>query len=225
MDDVRLGSTLRAIRGRRGMTQADVARRARVSRMTVIRLERGEIGTSRLDQTRAVATALGLRLDLRARWPAGDLDRVLNARHAAMHESIAGRLHELDGWIWRPEVTFSVYGERGVIDVAAWHAASRSLLIIELKTRLVDPQELVAVMDRRRRLGRAITSDLGWDPLTVSTWVAIEENGTNGRRVTAHRRLLRAAFPVDGRGLRAWLGHPTGRIGALSFWSDHLEEG
>jgi transcriptional regulator with XRE-family HTH domain len=224
MDDVKLGSTLRALRIRRGLTQADVARRARVSRMTVSRLERGEIGRQPFDRTRAVANALGLRLDLRARWPGGDLDRAMNARHAAMHESMATRLQELDGWTWRPEVTTSVYGERGVIDVLAWHASSRSLLIIELKTRLIDPQELISVMDRRRRLGRGISTDLGWDPLTVSSWVVVEENGTNRRRIAAHRRLLRSAFPADGRNMRPWLGRPIGRIDALSFSSDHFEE-
>lgn len=35
-----------------------------------------------------------------------------------------------------PEVSFSIYGQRGVIDILAWHAATRSLLVIELKTEM-----------------------------------------------------------------------------------------
>jgi hypothetical protein len=62
-----------------------------------------------------------------------------------------------------PDASFSIYGERGVVDIVAWHAASRSLLIIELKTLLVDPQELVATMDRRVRLGGQIACE---------TWLA-----------------------------------------------------
>ena len=42
-----------------------------------------------------------------------------------------------------PEVSFSIYGERGVIDILAWHPGRRALLIIELKTDIVDVNELV----------------------------------------------------------------------------------
>jgi hypothetical protein len=72
-------------------------------------------------------------------------------------------LGSLDGWIWLSEVTFSHYGERGIIDILAWHPPTRSLLVIELKTELVDPQKLVAVMHRRVRLGRQIAAREGWD--------------------------------------------------------------
>ena len=219
MEDVRLGSALRALRLRQGLSQADVARRARVSRACIIKIEQGQVGGQRLDLTRAVATALGARLDIQPHLPGGDLDRVINADHAVMHEGLAAHLAGIDGWTWRPEVTFSIYGERGVIDLLAWHNQSRCLLIIELKTRLVDPQELAGVMDRRRRLGPRIAADLGWDVRAVSTWVVIGRTSTNRRRVAAHAGLLRAAFPSDGRSMRRWLGRPEGRIDALSFWS------
>jgi hypothetical protein len=169
---------------------------------------------------RAIAAALGLRLDVRLSWPGGDLDRVVNATHAALHESVARALGTLEGWTWLPEVSFSVYGERGIIDILAWHAPSRSLLIIELKTVLVDPQELVATMDVRRRLGMRIARERGWDPLTVSTWVVLADSPTNRRRVLRHSGLLRQAFPSDGRTVRHWLRRPAGTLAALSFWSD-----
>lgn len=112
------------------------------------------------------------------------------------------------------------FGERGVIDIVAWHPASRSLLIIELKTALVDPQDLVAVMDRRARLGRRIGQDLGWQPATVSAWVVVLGSRTNRRRHGRHVGLLRAAFPTDGRGVRARLRASVGSLRALSIWSD-----
>jgi hypothetical protein len=31
--------------------------------------------------------------------------------------------------------------------------------------------------------------------------------------------MLRTAFPIDGRQIRAWLEHPDGRVDALSFWA------
>ncbi len=127
MDDVRIGNTLRVVRIRKRLRQADVARRAGVSRETVSRLERGGFGRVPHDTLRAMATTLGIRVDIRLRWQGGDLDRVMNAADADLHESLARHLARLPGWQWRPEVSFSIYGERGVIDILAWHAATRSL--------------------------------------------------------------------------------------------------
>lgn len=220
MDDVRIGRALRAIRLRRHLRQADVARRAGTSRETVGRLERGGLGRVPFDTCRAVARVLDISVDVRLRWRGGELDRVVNARHAGMHESVAAFMAGLPGWTWLPETTFSIYGERGVIDILAWHAETRSLLIIELKTELVDPQELVATMGRRVRLGTKIASEFGWVPLTVSAWVVVLEGSTNRRRHHDHGRLLQQAFPHDGHRVRAWLRDPSGRIAALSFWSE-----
>ena len=77
---------------------------------------------------------------------------MLNAGHAAMHEAAA---REFDGTAWRAaaEATFSIYGERGVIDILGFHPATGSLLVIELKTDLVDVQGLIGAVDRYRRIG------------------------------------------------------------------------
>lgn len=220
MDDVRIGNTIRAIRIRKHLRQSDVARRAGVRAEAISRIERGEGGRAQLDTLRSVATALGAHVDLRIRWQGADIDRVLNAAHADLHESVVRYLSTCDGWAWRPEVSFSVYGERGVIDILAWHAESRTLLIIELKTELVDPQELAATMGRRVRLARDIASTFGWEPRVVGSWVIATESSTNRRRRRRHSHLLATAFPADGRHMRRWLRKPQGSIAALSFWSD-----
>ncbi len=62
----------------------------------------------------------------------------------------------------RPEVSFAVYGERGVIDILAWHPGERALLVIELKTEIVDIQDLIGTVDRKRRLARVVARDRGW---------------------------------------------------------------
>ena len=220
MDDIRLGNTLRALRIRKRLRQADLARRAGLRRETIGRLERGGIGRLSLDQARNAANALGATLEVRLRWQGADLDRVTGAAHADLHEALVSLLDRRRGWEWRGEVSFSIYGERGVIDILAWHPATRSLLIIELKTEMVDPQELVATMDRRMRLARRIAGRFGWEPATVSSWVVLTETSTNRRRVARHRRLLRTAFPADGRAIRTWLQAPSRSISALSLWSD-----
>jgi hypothetical protein len=82
-------------------------------------------------------------------WQGAGLDRVLQQAHALLLEAVAGFLGTLDGWVWLPEVTFSLFGERAVIDILAWHATTRSLLISVLMTALADPRELVPTMNRR----------------------------------------------------------------------------
>ena len=166
---------------------------------------------------RRVAEALGARLDMIVRWQGADVGRLLDARHAAMHESIAALIGSLDGWQFEPEVSFSISGERGIIDILAWHPGRRMLLVIELKTEIVEVSGLLGSMDQRRRLAREIGTRFGWDALAVSSWVVVADSRTNRRALAAHAGVLRAKFPLDGRGIRRWLSDPVGRVDALSF--------
>lgn len=218
MDDQRVGLALRSVRRRRGLRQVEVARLARVSQATVSRIERGHIGPLSTEALRAVCAVVDIRLDLVARWRAGDLDRLLNARHSALHESVARAFRLTPGWVVKPEVSFSIYGERGVVDLVAWHREREALCVIELKTAIADVNELVGIVDRKRRLATRIVADFGWRPASVSVWVIVGEGRTNRRRIQAHGAMLRAAFPADGRSVRGWLSRPVGPIAALSMW-------
>ncbi len=105
MDDLALGRSVRVIRIRRGWRQADLAALAGVSRATVSRVERGDLDPLPLRTLREVCAAAGLRLVLEARGTGGDLDRLLGARHSAMHEAMARLFASLPGWTAVPEVT------------------------------------------------------------------------------------------------------------------------
>lgn len=217
MDDQRVGAGLRAIRLRRGLTQGEVAIAAGVPRSVVGRVEHGRLGGVGVRVLRSIAAALDGSLDLWIRWHGGDLFRLVNARHAAVHEAIAARFADLPGWVLEPEVSFSIYGERGVIDGLAWHAATRSLLVIELKTEFVDVNELMGSVDRKRRLSAEIGRSRGWAAVTVSTWVAVADGRTNRRQLARHRTTLRAKFPADGHAIGRWLRAPSGQLDALGF--------
>lgn len=199
------------------MRQSDVAGASRVSTSTVSRIERSHLDSLSLGAIRSVARALDIRLDLTPRWRGGGLDRLVNARHSALHETLAQGFRTTPAWKLMPEVSFSIFGERGIIDVLAWHEASRALLVVELKTDVVDVQELIGSIDRKRRLGWRVAEERGLSPLTVSCWVAIVAAGTNRRRVDRHAAVLANAFPVRGVRLRGWLRRPDGEIAALSF--------
>ena len=221
MDDQRLGATIRAIRVRRGWRQRDLAARSGVSPATISRLERGHPGLLTVDMVRRVASALDIRVDLVPRWRAGDLDRLLNAKHSQLHELVARWFtKELPAWVLAPEVSYAVYGERGVIDIVAWHPGRRAILVIELKTDVVDVNQLIGKVGEKARMIRRIVRDRGWDPLTVSTWVIVASGRTNRARLAAHQAVLRAAFPADGRGMRRWLADPAGSVAALSLWTE-----
>lgn len=181
--------------------------------------ERGDLDGVRVGQLRAVVVALQADLDIILRWNGTELDRLLNAGHLAMHELVVGILTAA-GWEVVPERSFSIWGERGVIDLLAWHAATRSLLVVELKTEIVEVQRLIGTVDRYRRLAPQIGRDLVWEPYTVGVWVAVAESPTNRRRLGEHVGVLRAAFPSDGRTVPGWLRRPSGPLLALSFLSN-----
>jgi transcriptional regulator with XRE-family HTH domain len=219
MDDMRMGSAFRAVRIRRGWRQEDVAARAGVARSLVSELERGHLDSTSLRSRRAVAAALDIKLDVVPHWRGGELYRLLSGRHSALNESVNGYFDRLHGWQTRPELSFSIYGERGVVDLVAYHAASSALIVIELKTAIIDVNELVGTLDRKARLAPRIVEDLGWRVDSVSRWVIVSRDKTNQRRIAAHRSMLRAAFPSDGHAIRSWLARPHGVISALSMWT------
>lgn len=173
----------------------------------------------------AVAAAVELGIDVRLRSRDGDVDRLVNSRHAALAEGVIGWVHGLGGWTVRPEVSFSVYGERGVIDLVLWHAASRSLVIVELKTEIVDVAEIVGTLDRKIRLAATAVQPLGWQPARIGAALIVASSSTNRRRVAAYLATFRAALPDGLAALRAWLRAPADRgptaLRALAFFSDN----
>ncbi|MFM2106328.1 MAG: Helix-turn-helix domain, partial [Chloroflexota bacterium] len=211
MDDRAIGSAIRALRLRRGWTQAELAHRAGLSRRRLGRIELGLLDEAGLSALRSTARALDAAVAVRIRWRGEELDRLVNAAHAALHETFARHVGAFAGWVAVHEVSFSVYGERGVIDVLVWHATRRALIVVELKTSIVDVQELLGSLDRKVRLAARIAHERGWAVETIGAWIVVAETRTNRRRVAAHATLLRASYPADGRAMRRWLRRPGER--------------
>jgi transcriptional regulator with XRE-family HTH domain len=220
MDDQSAGIAFRAARIKKGWTQEELGRRCHVSAGLISLIERGHLDSVSLRVLRRVAKELGVIVVLKLRSRGGDLDRLVNAGHAAMHEELARYLDALPDWLHAPEVSFAVYGERGVIDILAFHPPTGSLLVIELKTELVSFEELLMTIDMRLRHAAQIARERGWAATSVSAWVVVAESRSNRRRAALHRALLRSALPQDGRQMRGWLLRPSGSVRALSFWSN-----
>jgi hypothetical protein len=134
----------------------------------------------------------------------------VNAAHAALQSAVLRRFDALTGWVAVPEVTYSIYGERGAIDILAWHAATRTLLIVELKTVLVDAAEIVRKMDERIRLAPVIARRNGWRPRVVASWLVFTDTRTNRAHLARQRAILERLAMLDGRRMRTWLRGPLG---------------
>jgi transcriptional regulator with XRE-family HTH domain len=221
MKDLQLGLALRAARVRRRLRQSDLAAQAGVSATLVSRMERGELDLFSLRTLLSVAAKLGVSLEVLPRSAGGELDRIVGARHAALGEVVAGWISLQPGWVVAAEVSFSIYGERGIVDLLAWHEPSGSVLVVELKTAIVDVDELIGTLDKKRRLAVQIARSRGWPARCVSAWLVVADSSTNRRRVAEHRTLLRSGLPHDGRSLPALFLHPEhGPASGIAFWSN-----
>jgi transcriptional regulator with XRE-family HTH domain len=220
MDDQRFGGAVRAARVRRRRRQSDVAAASGVSDSTVSRIERGHLETLSLRAIRAVAAVLEIRIELLPRSRGAELDRLLGAHHAALAEAVIEWLTGFAGWKVRPEMSFSYYGDRGVIDLLAWHSLSRSLLVIELKTDIVDVGELLGTFDRKLRNAMRVAVGLGWNPLTVSGLLIIAESDLNRAKIGTHDRTFGVAFPDRHVAIRRWLRNPAGSLRGLMFFAN-----
>lgn len=219
MDDIAVGAALRALRERRGMRQRDLAARAGVSQSLVSFVERGLFARMSFAAIRRIFTALDARVELRVVWQSGELDRLVDRRHAAIVEAVIRALREA-GWEVRAEVPLSKFGDRGSVDVFAWHAASGAVLLIEVKSQLYSVEETLRRFHAKIRLGAAIAKEqLGWTPRVVGSALVLPESAGTRRRLDAHAATFAASFPARGRELRAWLRRPDRAIAAIWFLS------
>jgi hypothetical protein len=157
---------------------------------------------------RKICEAVDVDLQVYGRWRGGELDRLLDAGHAALQATFTEIL-EAAGWLVRVEVTFSRFGERGSVDLLAFHAATGTLLVVEIKTVIADLQGLLRPLDIKVRLARDIAAGIGWNVTDVVPCLVVAEESTARRRVAHHEQLFRR-FTVRGRGARRWLRHVDG---------------
>jgi hypothetical protein len=112
------------------------------------------------------------------------------------------------------EVSFAIDGERGSIDVLAFHSLAGVLAVNEVKSVMPDAQSTVHTLDRKSQLARRIVAERGWRPAVVSRFLVIGEDRTARRRVEQHSAMFGAAFPLAGRASLAYIDDPIGRAGA-----------
>ena len=191
-----------------------------MSQPLISKLERGEIGDVNVDTLRAVTAALDATVLLEVRWRGGAVDRLLDEKHARILGATVDHLVSC-AWATEVEVSYSVYGERGSIDVLAWHEGSRTLLVIEVKSELVSVEATLRKLDEKARLAGAIARDrFGWRVESMARMLVLPSTSTERRRVARHDAVLSAALPLRYDDLRAWLRRPVGPMSGILFVAD-----
>ncbi len=219
MDAIRIGLSLRALRIRRRLTQAELAAGAGLSRAAIARLERGHADRATLRTLVRVTGALGAALSVRILWHGEALDRLLDAAHADLADAIL-RLLTDTGWQVATEVSFNIRGERGSIDILAFHPLTASLLVIEIKSVVPDLQAMLATLDRKARVANILARERGWRARTVSRLIVLPDDRTARRRVERHAAIFAAALPARTVAVRRWLSNPEGDLAGVLFLSD-----
>ena len=125
---------------------------------------------------------------------------------------------QLSGWEARVEVTYALRGASGSIDILAWHASTRTLLVIEVKTEISSAEVVLRKFDEKALIAASVARErFGWLAASVSHLLVIEDSSTNRRRLHAHSPLFDAALPDRGTDLRRWLAAPSGRVAGWLF--------
>jgi transcriptional regulator with XRE-family HTH domain len=225
MDDVAIGRLLRSIRVRLRLRQVDVATRAGISQQLVSVVELGALEHVSIPALRRLGRAVGAEIVIGVRWRGAEIDRLRDEDHAQVAGAVV-RLLESDGWLVRSEVTYNEYGERGSIDILAFHPETRTLLVIEVKSELVSVEETLRRLDQKTRLAPTIArTQFGWTATRASPLLALLDTRTCRRRVARHDAVLGRAFSLRGLRAKAWLRAPSGPAGLLLYVSLSTADG
>ena len=138
------------------------------------------------------------------------LDRLIDEEHAAVVDQLVA-LYRAARWEVAVEVSFSIFGERGSIDVFAWHQAVQVVAVNEVKVSVPEAGGTVIGVDRKSRLAPDIARERGWTCRGVARFLVIRDSSTSRRRVAEHGQLFKSAFPVGGRESLEWIPDPTAR--------------
>lgn len=217
MTDQRAGRLVAAVRRHLGLRQSDLSRLADVDQKTISLIETGHLARVSVERFRRVCAALGIEHEVMLRWRGGLGDRLIDRGHAAIVEIVIAEL-ERRGWQVVPEFSFNVYGERGSVDVLAWHPIHQALLIVEVKTIVTDIQSLLMSMSRKVRLvPPLVAEERGWRRRAFGRVLVVAGTRVNRSTVASHAATFDAAFPRRSRETRGWLRDPVGDLAGLWF--------
>ncbi|CAN5618349.1 hypothetical protein BH23CHL7_BH23CHL7_08200 [soil metagenome] len=117
-------------------------------------------------------------------------------------------------------VPTGLWGERGPFDILAFHPATGTLLVVEIKTDLPSVEGTLRKLDEKVRLAPEVAAKrLGWQVRNVARVLVMPNTRTLRRRVTEQEPILKRALPQRNVVVKRWLGAPSGSISGLMLVS------
>ncbi len=160
-----------------------------------------------------------MRLEVRVVGRAGELVRLTDEERAAIVESLAAWFR-VTGFEVEVEASFSEWGERGRIDLLAFDLTTDTLVIVEVKSLLLDLQDLFGSLDVKERLASAVGRRRGWVVRRTVTVLAVAGTSANRRIARSHasmfagfarKRLTAASVRSGERRLLHWVSAGSAR--------------
>jgi transcriptional regulator with XRE-family HTH domain len=177
------------------LTQQQVADRVGVSRSFIAKVELGLVDPS-LDMVSRIADAIGLQLELSIRPPIFPGGPQLRGPVHSWCSAYADRRLRGLGWSTAREVEVVHGRSHGWIDVLAFDHRTRTLLIIEIKTRFDDLGALERQIGWYERMAWGPARARGWRPSRVITCVLALASDEVESVIRTHKDLIAIAFPA-----------------------------
>jgi transcriptional regulator with XRE-family HTH domain len=195
---------VREARRRLRLTQQQVADRVSVSRGYVAAIERA-YGNPTLDVVERITDALELEASIVVRQPVvieGHQQRDLV--HGVCSGYVARRLHAL-GWQTARELEVIQGRSHGWIDLLAFHPATRTLLVVEIKTALLDLGLAERQLAWYGRAAGEVARRQGWYPRRIVSWLLVLSSEEVEVVLRHNSELLRQSFPSRAPDMLDWL--------------------
>ena len=188
----RAGGELKRWRLRRRWTQAELGRRAGVSRVLVARLEHGDGGGVTVDGWQRVTLALGrpLRIDV-GRDP---LEAPVDAGHLQAQEILL-RLIRLVGYTRRVELLTRPSHSRHAIDVAALDPRRQILIVIEVINVIEDVGAGQRSFSLKLGEAGAVAAGMGFPNARIAGCWAVVDNRRNRELIARYPEFFATRFP------------------------------
>jgi transcriptional regulator with XRE-family HTH domain len=201
-------SNLKELRTAFGWTQRELAARAATSQSTVARAELARLEQVPLPDLARMFDAMDARLQVSVSAPMiVDRRRQREPVHARTG-SYVHRKQAAAGWSVVPEVEVHGVRAHGWIDLLAFHAASRTALVDEIKTDLHDIGGLGRQVAWYEREAWHVARGLGWRPRRIVTVVFVLLTQANDDRIRQNRDVLRDMLPGRALDVAALLHAP-----------------
>lgn len=197
-------------RAAHGWSRRELARRAKVSRQLVDLVENAAI-TPTLDTVARLFDPLGIEAELVTRSPfLIDGGRQGDAAHSRCGAYVHRRLQAARLTV-RREVEIVHGRTHGWIDLLALEPATRTAVVVEIKTQLDNLGRIERTIAWYEREAGTASRRLGWRPSRVVSWLILLATDSVDARLSENRATLALAFPARASALDAWLRDPASK--------------